>query len=287
MNKRAIILGTVIVFGFCAVVFRLVDIMFFNHDWYSARARVQQVKRELIPVKRGIITDRRGRELAVNLDTESIYCDPSEISSPDKIASTLSEKINQRPDIILAKLSAGKRFNWIERKLAVEDTQVVKDLRLRGIGFVPDIKRYYPKGNLASHLIGFVNVDNNGLEGVERKYDKYLSAKSEKLHVYRDAKGNVLSDGQGLSLNREIKGNNVALTIDEGLQYILEKNLDAAVTKWKAASGTAIMMDPYTGEILAMANRPTFDINNRPTQRRTGGGTGLSRIATNPAQPLK
>ncbi|OGW19299.1 MAG: hypothetical protein A2077_01130 [Nitrospirae bacterium GWC2_46_6] len=262
MNKRAIILGTVIVFGFCAVVFRLVDIMFFNHDWYSARARVQQVKRELIPVKRGIITDRRGRELAVNLDTESIYCDPSEISSPDKIASTLSEKINQRPDIILAKLSAGKRFNWIERKLAVEDTQVVKDLRLRGIGFVPDIKRYYPKGNLASHLIGFVNVDNNGLEGVERKYDKYLSAKSEKLHVYRDAKGNVLSDGQGLSLNREIKGNNVALTIDEGLQYILEKNLDAAVTKWKAASGTAIMMDPYTGEILAMANRPTFDINN-------------------------
>ncbi|MCL4455916.1 MAG: penicillin-binding protein 2 [Nitrospirae bacterium] len=272
MNKRAIILSTVIIFGFCAVVFRLVDIMFFNHDWYSARARFQQVKREFIPVKRGIITDRRGRELAVNLDTESIYCDPAEISFPDKIASTLSEKINQRPDIILAKLSAGKRFNWIERKLSAEDTQVVKDLRLRGIGFMPDIKRYYPKGNLASHLIGFVNVDNNGLEGVEQRYDRYLSAKSEKLHVYRDAKGNVLSDGQGLSLNREIKGNNVALTIDEGLQYILEKNLDAAVTRWKAVSGTAIMMDPYTGEILAMANRPTFDVNNpadaTPNQRR-------------------
>lgn len=272
MKKRAIILSTVIIFGFCAVVFRLVDIMFFNHDWYSARARFQQIKKEFLPVKRGIITDRRGRELAVNLDTESIYCDPAEISSPDKIASALSGKINQRPDIILAKLSADKRFNWIERKLTAEYTQGVKDLRLKGIGFMPDIKRYYPKGILASHLIGFVNVDNSGLEGVEQRYDRYLSAKSEKLHVFRDAKGNVLSDGRSPSLNREINGNNVVLTIDEGLQYILEKNLEAAVTKWKAASGTAIMMDPYTGEILAMANRPTFDINNpadvMPNQRR-------------------
>lgn len=272
MRKRAIILSTAIIFGFVAVVFRLVDIMLFNHEWFSAKARFQQVRKEIIPVKRGIIFDRRGRELAINLDTESIYCDPAEITSPDKVASTLSERINQKPEIILAKLNTDRRFNWIERKVGIEYAQSIKDLKLRGIGFAPEAKRYYPKGSLASHVIGFVNVDNNGLEGVEQKYDRYLASRSEKAYVFRDAKGNVLSDGQSFSLNREIKGNNLVLTIDEGLQYILEKSLDAAFLHWKAASATAIMMDPYTGEILAMANRPTFDINDfsnaAPNQRR-------------------
>lgn len=261
MNKRAIILSTAIAFGFVAVIFRLVDIMLFNHEWFSARAKFQQIRKETIPVKRGIIFDRRGRELAVNLDTESIYCDPSEIVSPDKVAYALAGRINQKPEIILAKLSStDRKFSWIERKLSAEHVQGIKDLKLRGIGFVPETKRYYPKGSLASHIIGFVNVDNKGLEGVEQKYDKYLVSRGKKAYVFRDAKGNVLSDGQ--TLNREIKGNNLVLTIDEGLQYILEKNLDEAFLHWKAASASAIMMDPYTGEILAMANRPTFDINN-------------------------
>ncbi len=260
MKKRAIILSTAIAFGFIAVIFRLVDIMLFNHEWFSAKAKFQQIRKEVIPVKRGIIFDRRGRELAINLDTESIYADPSEVASPDKVANALSERINQRPDIILAKLNTGKKFNWIGRKLGTEYIQGIKELKLRGIGFVSETKRYYPKGNLASHIIGFVNIDNNGLEGVEQKYDKHLVSRSEKAYVFRDAKGNVLSDGQ--TLNREIKGNNLVLTIDEVLQYTLEKNLDEAFLHWRAASATAIMMDPYTGEILAMANRPTFDANN-------------------------
>ncbi len=260
MKKRAIILSTAIAFGFIAVIFRLVDIMLFNHEWFSAKAKFQQIRKEVIPVKRGIIFDRRGRELAINLDTESIYADPSEVASPDKVANALSERINQRPDIILAKLNTDKKFNWIERKLGTEYIQGIKELKLRGIGFVSETKRYYPKGNLASHIIGFVNIDNNGLEGVEQKYDKHLVSRSEKAYVFRDAKGNVLSDGQ--TLNREIKGNNLVLTIDEVLQYTLEKNLDEAFLHWRAASATAIMMDPYTGEILAMANRPTFDANN-------------------------
>lgn len=268
MKKRAIILSTVIAFGFIAVIFRLVDIMLFNHEWFSAKARFQQTKREDIPVKRGILFDRRGRELAINLDTESIYVDPAEIKSPDKIASVLSEGINKESDVILAKLNARNRFNWIERKLSIESTQGIKDLKLKGIGFVPEAKRYYPKGSLASHIIGFVDIDNKGLEGVEQKYEQYLVSHGESSYVFRDAKGNVLSDG----LSREIKGNNLVLTIDEGIQYILEKNLDAAVQRWKAASATAIMMDPYTGEILAMANRPTFNINKSsetsPDQRR-------------------
>lgn len=272
MKKRAIILSTAITFGFIAVVFRLVDIMLFNHEWFSERAKFQQFRKEIIPVKRGVIFDRRGRELAINIDTESIYCDTSEIVSPDKVAFVISEKINQKPEVILARLNTDRKFNWIERKVNIEYTQDIRNLKLKGIGFAPEVKRYYPKGSLASHIIGFVNVDNDGLEGIEQKYDKYLTSKSEKAYVFRDAKGNILSDGQNFSLSKEIKGNNVVLTIDEGLQYILEKNLDAAYLHWRAASATAIMMDPYTGEILAMANRPTFDSNDpskaSPSQRR-------------------
>lgn len=258
MNRRTVILVTVISFSFLAVLFRLSDIMLLNHDWFSAKARVQQIKKEVVPIKRGIIFDRRGRELAINLETESVYSNPSEISSPDDISSVLSKVISQEPDIIFAKLNSDKKFSWIERKLDMERTQMIKDMKIKGIGFLPEMKRFYPKGALASHIIGFVNPDNNGLEGIERKYEKYLSARSENAYMLRDAKGNILSDG----LTKEIKGNNIVLTIDEGLQYILEKNLDAAMLKWKAASATAIMMDPYTGEILAMANRPAYNLNN-------------------------
>src|SRR5208337_3967920 len=268
MKKRAIMVNTIITITFVAVIFRLADIMLLNHQWFLDKARDQQIKKENVPVRRGIIFDRKGRELAVNLDTESVYCDPAEIESPDRVAVALSRTINNKPDVILTRLSANSRFNWIERKVSIEETQRIRDMKLGGIGFVPEIKRFYPKGSLASHIIGFVGVDNNGLEGIEKSYDKYLSAVSERVSVLRDAKGNALSEG----MSKEIKGNNVILTIDEGLQYIVEKNLDEAVEQWKAASATVIMMEPHSGEVLAMASRPTYDLNNpgevTPARRR-------------------
>lgn len=258
MKKRSVMITTIITFGFAAIIFRLADIMLLNHQWFLDKARDQQIKKEVVPVKRGIILDRKGRELAINLDTESIYCDPAEIKAPGRVAAALAQSINMKPAVILTRLSANNRFNWVERKISFDDMQRIRDLKLSGIGFAPDIKRFYPKATLASHIIGFVGIDNKGLEGIERAYDKNLSAVSESISVVKDARGNVLSDG----MNREIKGNNVVLTIDEGLQYIVEKNLDEAAAKWQAASATAIMMDPYTGEVLAMASRPTFDLNS-------------------------
>lgn len=258
MKARAIIVSVLITFGFIAVVARLVDIMLLNHQWFLAKARGQQIKKEAVPVKRGIIFDRRGRELAINVETESIYCDPAEIGDRERVAAALSRATNRPPQLILAKMDGKGRFTWIERKVGLDEARRLREMKLRGIGFVPDAKRFYPKGSLASQVVGFVGIDNNGLEGVEQKYDRSLSAQGETKVSLRDAKGNVLSDG----LSKEIKGNNVVLTLDEGLQYILEKNLDAAAEHWRAASATAIMMDPYTGEILAMASRPTFDLND-------------------------
>ncbi|NTU42995.1 MAG: penicillin-binding protein 2 [Nitrospirales bacterium] len=268
MNWRAAALAAAVFLGFLAVTLRLVDIMLFNHDKYSARARFQQTKKESVPVKRGVILDRTGRELAINIDTESLFCDPREISSPDNVAKILAKEIKQRPSDISERISGKKRFAWLERKMDRAEVRKIRDLKLSGIGFVREMKRYYPKGSLASHIIGYVDIDNKGIEGLEKKYNTYLTSHSEQLSRPRDARGNVLSDGT----TKDTRGNDLVLTIDEGLQYILEKNLEESVGKWRAASATAIMMDPYTGEILAMASRPDFDLNDSgrsgPHQRR-------------------
>ncbi len=258
MKKRAAILSIVIAFGFFAVAFRLVDIMLLSHERFSAKAKNQQTVEETIPAKRGIIFDRKGRELAINVKTESVFIDPRMVTSSERVAFALSDALGIKSDRILSSMDTNRRFVWVERKLPLEQTRSIRELNISGIGIVSESKRFYPKGPLASHIIGFVNIDKKGLEGIERRYDKYLTAMGENANVFRDARGNILSEG----FMREIRGNNLFLTIDEGLQYILEKNLDEAIVHWQAASATAIMMNPHTGEILAMANRPTFNPND-------------------------
>ncbi|MGO9376934.1 MAG: peptidoglycan D,D-transpeptidase FtsI family protein [Dissulfurispiraceae bacterium] len=254
-RKRAFVMLVLLSVGFMAVFFRLADIMLINHDWYLQKARGQQTRKEIIPVKRGVIMDRRGHELAINLETESIFCDPAEVTSANQVARTLSLTIHKNEGAIYAKLVTNKHFSWVERKMADEKARQVQGMQLKGVGLVTEMKRVYPKGALASHVVGFVNLDNKGIEGVEKVYEKYLTAKEGSTYVVRDAKGNSLSEGS----TKDIRGNDVVLTIDEGLQYILEKNLDAAMIKWRAVAATAIMMDPFTGEIFALANRPNFD----------------------------
>ncbi|TAL22762.1 MAG: hypothetical protein EPN94_10470, partial [Nitrospirae bacterium] len=258
MRKRAIILNTAIIFGFVAVFLRLVDLMILNHGRLSERANIQQLKREDIQVRRGFIFDRRGRELGVNLEVESLYCNPDEVAAPKAAAYDISRMTGKNPEAILAKLSSKAKFVWVERKLGSEVSEKIKSMEIKGLGFIPDAKRCYPKGRLASHIIGTVGIDNQALEGVELKYDKFLKTPGGKVLVTRDARGRTLSTG----VDMESKGNNVILTVDEGLQYIVERGLDNAMMRWQAAAASAIMMNPFTGEILALANRPAYDSNN-------------------------
>jgi len=260
MKKRLIVLAIIISAGFAAVTIKLAYIMLINHTWYVERARMQQIKTHEMPVKRGLILDRKGRELAINIDVESIYCNPAEINdkNTDAVVTSLARITGKKDDVIRTKISTDSRFCWIDRKVSPQSADIIRESKISGIGLIPEVKRVYPKGNLASHIIGFVDIDNKGIEGIEQKFDKYLTAEGEKVVSFRDAKGNMLSKG-GF---KEIKGNNIFLTIDEGLQYILEKNLDETVKRWRASYATAIMMDPFTGEILAMANSPSFNPNN-------------------------
>jgi len=252
MLKRLSLIKIMLSIFFLVVIFRLVLIMFVEHEAYLARAKSQQIQKEEIFAKRGNIYDRKGRELAISLEKESIFVDPADFKSENINILTNYVSFNTE------QFDKNRRFVWIGRKVDHSVVEKLKALKLEGLGFVTEGARFYPNGHLASHVIGFVNIDDQGIEGLERYYDKYLKTEKSSKTIMRDAAGKKLSDGNFW----EIKGNDVVLTIDEGLQYIVEKHLDEAMSKWQASSATAIMMDPFTGEILAMANRPTYDPNN-------------------------
>lgn len=259
MKKKSIIINTAIAFCFIIVILRLADIMLLNHERLNRHARMQQLKSENVKVRRGIIFDRHGRELAVNLELESIYCNPSEVSSPERAAAALSSLTNKPSKAILTKLTSDGQFVWLDRKLEPDIARKIKDAKIKGLGFMPDAKRFYPKGHLASHVLGLVDIDNKGIEGAELKYESYLSRSGGKVFFARDAGGRRLSQG----VEMESKGNDLVMTIDEGLQYIVEAELNNAMEQWRASAATVIMMDPFTGEILSIANRPAFNPNLR------------------------
>lgn len=257
-KKRAVILNTTIIFSFFLVFIRLIDLMVLNHERFSERAKLQHVKVEEVQARRGMIFDRHGRELALNIDLESLYCDPETLSLNNDNLVRLASLISKEPKFILSKIHPEGRFAWLGRKLEPIITQEVKKLNIKGLDFLTETKRFYPKEKLAAHVIGFVGIDNQALEGAELQYDKYMKPNGGKLFFIRDAYGRTLSSG----VDREINGNSIVLTIDEGLQYLVEKELNKAMYQWRASAASVIMMDPFSGEILALANRPTYNPNN-------------------------
>ena len=232
--------------------------MILNHESLSEKAKQQHVKVEDIQARRGIIFDREGRQLALNIELDSLYCEPDSLQLDKKSLKKLASAMARGPNAILTKIPDKGKFAWIERKLDPDIAVRVRGLNIKGIGLMNEAKRVYPKGRLASHIVGSVGIDNQALEGVELQFDKYLKTRGGKVFLERDASGKTLSAG----VDKEAKGNNIVLTIDEGLQGIVEREIDKAMVQWRAAAVSAIMMDPYTGEILALANRPSYDPNH-------------------------
>ncbi len=275
MRIRPLIVVVVITTGFVIVFVRLADLMLLDHQKLLRLATLQHTKNQQILVRRGNIYDRRGKELALNLERPSLYGDPSMVDSPEKVAATLGSAIKASRTAIMRKLKEERRFVWLARKVSPEEAASVLKLNLKGIGLLPDSERFYPKGYLASHVLGFVDIDNRGLEGVEMRYEEFLSADGGRVYLTRDARGRILYRGG----DYEERGDSIVLTIDEGLQYIVESELEKAVRQWRPSAATAVMMDPYTGEILALTNRPTFDPNRpgsySPAFRRNRAVTDL------------
>jgi cell division protein FtsI (penicillin-binding protein 3) len=244
-----------------------------------AEAASRQYRR-LVPLvsRRGTIYDRNGREFAVSLRVSSIFAQPSQVDQPNRAAQTLARELKLPPMDVLRRLRSTKPFVWIKRQVTSEEADAVAKLGLKGVGLVPEAKRFYPKQHLAAHLLGFVGTDDKGLEGVELHYDADLAGRPRWVVRQQDALGRPIFKEEA----SDIEGRDLYLTIDEVVQYVAERELEAAVTRSHATAGAAIVMDPITGEILALANYPTFNPN---AYGQAGAAARRNRAVTDYYEP--
>ena len=216
-----------------------------------------------IPVaaRRGAIYDCMGRDLAVSISVDSVYAFPAQIKDPEKTARALSEILLIPYENVHEKITRISSFEWIMRKVEPEQAKRVREARLSGIGLTQESKRCYPKGTLASHVLGISGIDNQGLEGIEVAYDSELRGTPGRIIVEMDALGRELPQATH-RYDPPVEGHNLVLTLDEVIQFIAERELEKAIATTRAAGGTVTVMDPVSGEILALAARPNYDPNN-------------------------
>ncbi|MCM8786725.1 MAG: penicillin-binding protein 2 [Candidatus Omnitrophica bacterium] len=191
----------------------------------------------------------------------SVFVDPALIENPSQVISCLSSKLNILPSEIASKISAKKRFVWIKRKISLKEKEEIKALKLKGVGFIREQKRYYPQENLASTVLGIVDIDNKGLDGIELSYDNYLRSKQGWFKVLQDSRQKKVFLSSQIITPKD--GADIVLTIDAQIQYFAEKYLFETIKKFSAKEGSIIVMDANSGEILALANYPSFNPNKR------------------------
>ncbi len=257
-NRRLYALAGIL-FLWCGVIaVRLVDLQVFQYSEWLERAQHQQQRTIEVAARRGAIYDRNGRELAMSISVDSIFAVPAEIPDPATTAGLLARVLNADPHDIFAKLDRSRTFTWIARKVDAETSQRIRDLNLRGIYFQKESKRFYPKRELAAQVLGWVGMDDEGMGGLEHVYDDKLHGRPGAMYVTMDARRKWFGR---VERNPE-PGQNLVLTVDEKIQYIAERELERAMKETQAKDGTVIVENPHTGEILALANRPTFNPNN-------------------------
>jgi cell division protein FtsI (penicillin-binding protein 3) len=255
-NRLLIVAGVAALWSI-AVCGRLAYLQLVRHSDYLARALRQQQRAIEITPQRGIIYDRNMHPLAMSVPVKSAFAVPAEIADEWLAAHLLSGVVNVPEEVLLGRLEASRSFAWVSRKLPPEKVEAVAALNLKGIYFQEENQRFYPKRDLAAHVLGFVDPDEKGLGGIESELDGQIRGKSEKIIVMADARQRWFD---GSEAQRE-RGANVVLTLDEKIQYIAQRELSDAMDKTRAVAGSVIVINPNTGEILALANWPKFNPN--------------------------
>jgi cell division protein FtsI (penicillin-binding protein 3) len=257
---RRYLLLLLLLAGFGTILFRLVTLQVLQAAELTARADRQHQKSVTLEGARGTVTDRHGKVLAMNMEVPSIFGVPTSLDSPASAARSLSPLLHIRRDEIEKKLRQDKHFVWLARKIEPEQGHRLERLSIDGIGVVMEGRRFYPKGPLLAHVLGFVGMDGLGLEGLEHRYEAQLHGEKRVTILQRDALGRTVFP-KGLREQVPAAGHALTLTIDEVIQYIAEKELEDAVNNARAKAGMIIVMEPQTGAILAMAVSPRFDPN--------------------------
>jgi cell division protein FtsI (penicillin-binding protein 3) len=259
MRARILAIFLILLLGLGSIAAKLFTIQIQHGDRLTERATKQYHRLVPLVSRRGTISDRAGRELAVSLRVSSVFAQPGAIADPPSTARALAPILGQPAREIHARLTTDKTFVWLQRQLEPPQAEAISDLGLKGIGLFPESRRYYPRQELAAHVLGMVGLDDRGLEGVEHLYDDLLGGKPQFVVAQQDALGRLVFRQEEPEPKAPIF--DVRLTIDEVLQYITERELARAVERSGAKAGTAIILDPHSGEILALANQPTFDPN--------------------------
>jgi len=242
-----------------AVLARAYQLQVLEKNRLDALARGEYMGTRKLPPKRGTIYDRQGHELALSVEVGSVYAHPKQVKEKAKTARKLSRILDQKQSDILNLLGSKRPFVWLERRIVPGQVKQVKAANLAGVGITKEVKRYYPGKESGAHLIGFVGSDNQGLEGLEKKYERVLRGPQYSLTQMLDALG------RPFSINRPIPSgyrmHDLILTIDKDIQFKAQQSLRSAVDKAKARGGHCLVVDPETGEILAMAVVPEFNPN--------------------------
>lgn len=261
IRKRIFHLFLIVVFIMSAIILRLGWIQILKNDFYQSKALNQRLRKLKVEPKRGFIYDRNGEELAVSASADTVVAIPPEIENPDRVADKLALILEISRKKIYKQITKRAYAVYLERKVSEEKAAQVKKLDLAGITFTEESKRFYPKGKLAAHVLGFAGIDNQGLNGVELSYDQELRGQPGRVMIEKDATGQQIPNGVEKYSDPQ-DGNNVYLTIDHVIQYIAKRELEKALQVNEAKSGTIIVMNPQNGDVLALANQPTYNPNN-------------------------
>ena len=256
---RIYIVAVFFLFVLSAILFRAVQLQVFESEKLKAIASSEYRTVVHLPPERGAILDREGDELAVSVEAGSVYANPRQVKDPAATAKQLALNLDISPGKILSLLKKDRSFVWIKRKVSPQKIAQVKSLGFEGIGFTKETKRFFPGREIAGHMLGIVGSDNQGLEGIEKKYDDVLKGSGQSLVQMRDVLGRPFFVSKPDVERRGV--HNLVLTIDKDIQYKVQQALDRAVEKAKGKSGQCLVMDPETGEVLAMATSPAFDPN--------------------------
>jgi cell division protein FtsI (penicillin-binding protein 3) len=257
---RIALVAMVYLAGLLLIIVRGFYLQVLDRDYLVERAeRQHKVKIQIAP-KRGAIYDRQMQEIAVSVEVDSIYARPSELESLPRAAKKLAPVLGLDERRLLKKLQGESPFIWVKRRTTPSEATAVRALNLAGIGFIKEGRRYYPHRSLAAKVLGFVGMDGEGLEGIELHYDKVLRGEKVSVRATRDGRRQaIMLEGTGTGEAKEGRG--IVLTIDHAIQYITETELAAAVQKARAKRGIAIVMEPRTGHVLALAEFPSFNPN--------------------------
>jgi len=259
IKSRTIVVGLIFSLLFTTISAQAVYLQVFCGSRLSRKAAHQYEKSLKTSGKRGIIYDTNMVEMAVSIDITSIAAHPLQITDKQTAAASLAKTLKMDREMLQRKLSSKKKFVWIKRRVTPKEARAAQDLKITGLDFIPEHKRFYPNTTLAAQLLGFTDIDDNGIEGLEFYYDNYLKGATGNFTVLKDALGRRFDAAD--PMHSKHSGNNIILTIDRSIQYITEKTLEETVTKYAAKSGMAIVIVPKTGALLALAHYPFFNPN--------------------------